>query len=115
VDPYHPTAVRASMGAIFRHPVVSASFTEFTQWVDESSYQVFGTSAAAGIDYQHLTQYERPVILLLGDERQGLTPEQAEICQALVRLPMRGHVTSLNLAVAAGVMLYDMLEKLDQS
>ncbi len=115
VDPYHPTAVRASMGAIFRHPVVSASFTEFTQWVVEYSYQVFGTSAAAGIDYPQITKYERPVILLLGDERQGLTPEQVEICQALVRLPMHGQVTSLNLAVAAGVMLYEMLEKLDQT
>jgi len=115
VDPYHPTAVRASMGAIFRHPVVSASFTEFAQWVAEYSYQVYGTSAAAGIDYQQITQFERPVILLLGDERQGLTSEQAEICQELVRLPMHGQVTSLNLAVAAGVMLYDMLDKLDRS
>ena len=113
VDAYHPTAVRASMGAIFRHPVVSASFTEFTQWVDESSYQVFGTSAAAGIDYQQVTQYERPVILLLGDERQGLTPEQVKTCREVVRLPMHGQVTSLNLAVAAGVMLYDMLAKID--
>jgi len=115
VDPYHPTAVRASMGAIFRHPVVSASFTEFAQWVNEYNYRVYGTSAGAGIDYQQITQYERPVILLLGDERQGLTPEQVEICQELVRLPMHGQVTSLNLAVAAGVMLYDMLEKLDQT
>jgi len=51
--------------------------------------------------------------LLLGDERQGLTPTQAEICRAVVRLPVHGQVTSLNLAVAAGVMLYTMLEKLD--
>ena len=115
VDPYHPTAVRASMGAIFRHPVVNASFTEFTNWADENNYQVYGTSAVARTDYQQIIQYERPVILLLGDERQGLTPEQVEICQELVRLPMHGQVTSLNLAVAAGVMLYDILEKLDQT
>jgi TrmH family RNA methyltransferase len=114
-DPYHPTAVRASMGAIFRHPVVSASFTEFAQWAHKNSYQVYGTSARAGVDYQQNATYTRPLILLLGDERQGLTCEQLEICQMLVRLPMHGQVTSLNLAVAAGVMLYDMLEKLGQS
>lgn len=111
-DPYHPTAVRASMGSIFRHPVVSASFTEFAEWVKEKGYQVIGTSAHSELDYRELREISRPVILLLGDERQGLTPEQVEICQLVVRLPMLGKVTSLNLAVAAGILLYDMLAKL---
>ncbi len=115
VDAYHPTAVRASMGAIFRHPLVKASFQEFSQWARGCSYQVYGTSARGSVDYLQVSDYARPIILLLGDERQGLTPAQAEICQALVRLPMHGEVTSLNLAVAAGVMLYAMLEKLDRS
>ena len=44
----------------------------------------------------------------MGSEREGLTPEQAAVCDALVRLPMKGQVTSLNLAVATGVMLYEM-------
>lgn len=111
-DPYHPTAVRASMGSIFRHPVVSASFTEFAEWVKEKGYQVVGTSAHSELDYQEVQAFTRPLILLLGDERQGLTPEQVAICQLVVRLPMHGKVTSLNLAVAAGVLLYDMLAKL---
>lgn len=115
VDPYHPTAVRASMGAIFRHPVVKASFQEFSQWVQGCSYQVYGTSAHGSVDYLQVSSYTRPIILLLGDERQGLSPAQVDICQALVRLPMYGEVTSLNLAVAAGVMLYAMLEKMDRN
>jgi tRNA G18 (ribose-2'-O)-methylase SpoU len=52
--------------------------------------------------------------LLLGSERQGLSPVQAAACDALIRLPMRGRVTSLNLAVAAGVMLYAMLESVQE-
>ena len=106
VDPYHPTAVRASMGAIFWHPVVMASFVDFTQWARMHSYHVYGTSAHASRDYQEVSTYERPLILLMGSEREGLTAEQAEVCQELIRLPMHGHVTSLNLAVATGVMLY---------
>lgn len=106
VDPYHPTAVRASMGAIFWHPVVMVSFTDFAQWVRRHSYHVYGTSAHASRDYQEIPTYERPLILLMGSEREGLTAEQAGVCQELIRLPMHGHVTSLNLAVAAGVMLY---------
>ena len=115
VDPYHPTVVRASMGAIFRHPVVRDSFDDFSGWVEGHNYQIYGTSAHGEVDYREISDYLRPAILLLGDERQGLSSAQAEICQAVVRLPMHGQVTSLNLAVAAGVMLYDMLEKLDKT
>ena len=114
VDPYHPTAVRASMGAIFRHPVVRNSFEEFKQWVEEHNYQVYGTSAHGTVNYLEVERYVHPAILLLGDERQGLTPVQGEICKEILRLPMHGHVSSLNLAVTAGVMLYAMLEKLDE-
>jgi TrmH family RNA methyltransferase len=115
VDPYHPTAVRASMGAIFRHPVVGTTFSEFTQWAEGHSYHIYGTSTHGNVDFTQLYIYTRPLIMLLGDERQGLTPAQAEICQALVRLPMHGQVTSLNLAVVAGVMLYAILEKMDRN
>ena len=46
----------------------------------------------------------------MGSEREGLTDEQVGVCDHLVRLPMHGRATSLNLAVAAGVMLYSMLK-----
>ena len=54
VDAYHPTAVRASMGAIFRHPVVSVSFFEFAQWIKGHNYHVFGSSARGSLDYRQI-------------------------------------------------------------
>ncbi len=107
-DPYHPNAVRASLGALFWMPVVSASFAEFTQWANAHHYHLYGASAHGPEDYRAVT-YTRPMILLLGSEQKGLLPEQAAACQHLVRLPMKGKITSLNLAVAAGVMLYAMI------
>jgi tRNA G18 (ribose-2'-O)-methylase SpoU len=56
--------------------------------------------------------YTLPAILLLGSEQKGLSLEQTAHCDQLVRLPMRGRVSSLNLGVAAGVMLYHMLENI---
>ncbi len=111
VDPYHPTAVRASLGSIFWRPIVSASFAEWAQWARQHGYHVYGTSAHARVDYREVAAYERPLVVLLGSEREGLSAEQAAVCDQLVRLPMHGHVTSLNLAVAAGIMLYAVLEK----
>jgi TrmH family RNA methyltransferase len=110
VDPTHPSAVRASLGALFWHPVVSASFAEFAGWAQGHGYHIYGTSARGGRDYREIESYERPAILLMGSERVGLAAEQAAVCQELVRLPMHGRATSLNLAVAAGVMLYAMLD-----
>jgi TrmH family RNA methyltransferase len=109
-DAFHPSAVRASMGALFWHPVARATFSEFAQWAQDCSYTVHGTSAHATTDYRAVREYSRPLILLLGSEREGLSPEQAAVCQSMLRLPMHGRVTSLNLAVAAGVMLYAMME-----
>ena len=113
VDPYHPTAVRASLGSIFWYPIVCASFSEWSQWAQRQGYHVYGTSAGGSVDYREVEAYERPLIALLGSEREGLSREQAAVCQQLVRLPMHGHVSSLNLAVAAGVLLYAVLEKLE--
>jgi TrmH family RNA methyltransferase len=111
-DAYHPTAVRASMGAIFRQPVVRAKFDEFAEWVDKLGYHVYGSSARGSKDYGEIAQFTLPMILLLGSEGQGLTEEQAGICEHLLRIPMKGEVTSLNLAVSAGVLLYDILGKI---
>lgn len=112
VDPYLPGAVRASMGALFWRPVIQATFKEFTTWSQEHGYHVYGTSAHGTADYRSIDHYELPAILLLGSERAGLTTEQARTCEQLIRLPMHGHATSLNLAVAAGILLYELLQKL---
>lgn len=109
VDIYHPAAVRASMGTLFWYPVVQAAFTDFQDWVSIHSYHVYGSSAHAENDYLQARPYLSPRILLLGSEREGLTAAQQSICESVVRLPMHGRATSLNLAVAAGILLYAML------
>ena len=112
VDPYHPTAVRASLGSLFWVPMAAASFTEFAAWAKLHAYHLYGTSAHDAMPYQQVAAYQRPAILVLGSEREGLTPEQRAACEVVLQLPMKGRATSLNLAVAAGVMLYAMLEKM---
>ena len=108
-DPYHPNSVRASMGALFWKPIASASFAEFAPWAHKHGYHLYGMSAHGSVDYRTVV-YNRPMILLLGSEQKGLSPEQIAACEQVVCLPMQGRVTSLNLAVAAGVMLYQMMK-----
>ena len=105
VESYHPSVVRASMGTIFWKPIVQTSFDDFIQWAREGDHQLIGTSARGTVDYQALMP-KIPWILVLGNEQKGLSPEQMQACDMTVSMPMKGRVSSLNLAVAAGVLLY---------
>ncbi len=109
-DPYDPEALRASMGAIFSQRLVRTSFGAFAYWKQQHGYHVVGTSGAADADYTEVT-YHFPLVLLMGSERLGLSPEQQAICDTLVRIPMVGQSDLLNLAVAAGVTLYEMFNQ----
>ena len=105
VELYHPTVIRSSMGTIFWKPVIQTSFDEFVQWARQGNYQLIGTSAHGDVDYQTLVP-QTPWILVLGNEQKGLSSAQTNACDVAVSLPMKGRVSSLNLAVAAGILLY---------
>jgi TrmH family RNA methyltransferase len=111
VELFHPTVVRASMGTMFWKPIVQASFEEFLGWAREGGYQLVGTSAKADVDYHTLVP-QSPWVLVLGNEQKGLTAEQTAACDVTISLPMRGRVSSLNLSVAAGVLLYQFMGNL---
>jgi len=108
VELFHPTVVRSSMGTIFWKPVVQSSFHEFVNWAHHAGpdgIQLIGTSAHGDVDYQSLVP-KLPWVLVMGNEQKGLSQEQTNVCDVTVSLPMKGRVSSLNLAVATGVLLY---------
>jgi TrmH family RNA methyltransferase len=106
-DPYDPTALRGSMGAIFSVPIVKTSFDEFSEWIRQTQIQVIGTSDHGNLDY-HQINYPNPLVLLMGSERQGLDQKHFDLCHKIASIPMRGRSDSLNLAVATGIMLYEI-------
>lgn len=110
-DPYDPTALRASMGAIFAQRLVKASVTDFLTWRQACLHiSVVGTSDAAPQDFRSTT-YRTPLILFMGSERQGLAPELKATCDTLVKIPMVGRSDSLNLAIATGITLYEIFHQ----
>ena len=109
-DPYDLTTIRASMGAIFTQRLVKTTFDLFLQWEQDHQYPLIGTSDSASTDYCRAS-YPLPMILLMGSERMGLTEEHMHDCDQVVSIPMVGRSDSLNLAVAAGVMLYEIFNQ----
>ncbi len=109
-DPYDPIAVRASLGMIFSQRVVKASWDEFAAWKRGHGCFVVGTSPAAAADYRQIAYPER-VVLFMGSERVGLSPEQEAICDAMVSIPMVGRCPSHHVSVATGIVLYEILNQ----
>lgn len=106
-DPYDPTALRAAMGAHFSVRLIKAGFDELVAWKQTGKLKMIGTSDRADQDY-HQTRYPRKCILLMGSEREGLSPDRVSHCDQLVSIPMAGRADSLNLSVATSVVLYEM-------
>ncbi len=111
-DPYDPAALRSSMGAIFSLHLVKSDFEQFKVWKQTHEINLVGTSDKARQGY-HTARYSFPLVLLMGSERQGLDEKHFALCDQVVSIPMRGRSDSLNLAVATGVMLYEILKKKD--
>ena len=101
-----PGAVKASMGSLFDVQTAhAASLAEFFAWCSAGGLPVVTTSARAGAELWD-ADWTPPLALLLGSEGEGLSPEALARGDRQVRIPMAGRATSLNLAVAAGILIF---------
>ena len=110
-DPFSIETVRATMGSIFAVPVARASADAFLAWRKGFAGLVAGTHLKGAVDYRSVEYAGKPVLLMMGNEQQGLPDTLADACDRLVRIPQAGRADSLNLAVATGVMLYEIRRK----
>ena len=107
-DPYSVEAVRASMGAVFNVSLASMTEAEFLDFATDWPGRITGTALPASMDYR-VADYDGPMLLLMGNEQAGLPETLQAACDQLIRMPMMGRSDSLNLAVATGVALYEIL------
>lgn len=105
-DPYAPAAVKASMGSLFALPVVHvAEPSAVLHWADAAGVSTIATSAR-GAEPAPEVSFPKPSLVLFGSEGGGLPADVVDRSDLTVRIPMRGTASSLNLAVAAGIVLY---------
>ena len=116
VDLYEPATVTASRGSLFAVPVVRVQSHEDTiRWVATvrskvGACRIVGTDEGAPIDLPE-SDLVGPTVVLLGNETHGLSHAYRDVCDAMVRIPMVGAATSLNVSVACSVVLYEALRQ----
>ncbi len=112
-DPFAPGAVKASMGSLFAVPVAHAPDAgTFFDWADTHDITVLATSGRAATDHWS-TSYRLPAAVMFGSEGEGLPAGLLDRAAQRIRIPMTGTAESLNLAVAVGVMLYEIRRPAD--
>ncbi len=104
-------AMKTSAGALHHLPVCRENnLNETLQWLSSSGLQIVGSSEKASkLSYQ--ADLTGPLALVMGSEDKGLAPERQKLCHQLVKLPMLGKVGSLNVSVATGALLYEVVRQ----
>ncbi len=111
-DPFSVEAVRASMGAVFTLNVAQARWDEFEPWLHTGAGQLVAASLRDAQPYRGAL-YAAPCFIMVGNESRGLPEEYEMACDLRVTMPMKGRADSLNAAVAAAVLGYEVLAVLD--
>jgi TrmH family RNA methyltransferase len=107
-DPFSLETVRATMGSMFALPLVKTTPADFLKWKKSIDARLVATHLAGAVDYRTIDYKSKPVILMMGNEQSGLPDDLAEAADKLARIPQVGMADSLNLAVATGVMLFEV-------
>ena len=106
-DPFSPKSLRGAMGSAFRLPIWSGpSYTETIDWCRQRGIATICADVEATTAYTE-NDWRGPSALILGPESTGLTAEELALANQRVSIPMKGMAESLNVAVAAGVLLFE--------
>lgn len=110
VDPYNEKTLRATMGSIFRIPVIDDMNNEFIDKLRKNGYKLVATSLEKSISLYD-TDLRQNVILSVGNEGNGISDEIFEKADIKVRIPMPGEAESLNVSSAAAVLIFEAVRQ----
>ena len=114
-DPFSPKALRGAMGSAFRLPIwQGAAYADALAWCSEFKVETVCADVAGPTVYTDL-DWKLSRALILGPESTGLAPQDVSSARAVVKIPMQGLVESLNVAVAAAIVLYEAARQRGQS
>lgn len=103
-------AIKTSAGALHTLPVCREnSLRDAIKFLKDSGVHIIAASEKASKNYTE-ADYSGPVAIIMGAEDEGISPENIRACDELVQIPMKGNIASLNVSVAAGIMIYEAVK-----
>lgn len=104
-------AIKTSAGALHHLPVCRERNTAgAVRFLKDNGYRIVAASEKVDINYTQV-DYTVPVAIVMGAEDTGISPEVLKLCDTFVSIPQFGHIGSLNVSVAAGVIMYEVVRQ----
>ena len=111
VDLYNPKTVRSTMGALYRMKVYESKDLKGDILILKGRGVVTYAAHLQGENYYYEEDFKKPTCFFIGNEGNGLTDETAALADKYIKIPMEGHLESLNAAVASSVLMYETLRQ----
>ena len=105
-DLYNPNVIRASLGTVFTVPIAMSSSQDAMQWLKLNGIKTFCTNLHKAEDY-HLQNYKGASAIVLGTEATGVSDEWINFSESNIKIPMLGKIDSMNVSVAAAIIIYE--------
>jgi 23S rRNA (guanosine2251-2'-O)-methyltransferase len=104
-------AIKTSAGALLYIPVCrEKSLVDAIKYLKDSGFTIIGATEKSAINYTE-ANYTNPTVIVMGSEDTGISPEILKLCDTYAAIPMLGNISSLNVSVAAGVLIYEAVRQ----
>ena len=105
-DMYNPNIIRSSVGCLFTNKIAIGTTTEIIEYLQEKNINIFCAALQKSVDY-HKQDYTNSTAIVVGTESTGLTNEWLHNSDQNIMIPMQGEIDSLNVSVAAGIVIFE--------
>ena len=109
VDLYNEKVIRSTQGVMFKIPIIKANLLEVIKLLKKEKVFCIGTALTNAKDVKHITKKDKFAICL-GNEAKGISKEVLDNMDENVKIAMKNDVESLNVSIAAGIIMYEMME-----
>jgi len=107
-------AIKTSAGALYKIPLCRCpDLKESILFMRNSGLKIVAATEKAATDYTK-TDFRQPLALIMGSEEDGVSDEFIKMADELIRIPLHGEIASLNVSVATGILLYEMLRQREE-
>jgi TrmH family RNA methyltransferase len=105
-DMYNPNIIRSSVGCVFTNQIATGTTNEVINYLKENNTNIYCAALQASVDY-HSQDYTKPTAIVVGTEATGLSEEWLNHSTQNIVIPMQGQIDSMNVSVAAGILIFE--------
>lgn len=111
-DIFNPNIIRSSVGCVFTNKIATGSTSEIIEFLKKNNIAIYGAALQASVPY-HCIDFNSPSAIVVGTEATGLSDEWLQNTSRNIVIPMQGEIDSMNVSVAAGILIFEAKRQRD--